>query len=294
MKVILLIITLISFNSFNLKAEERSLPFLQSIVPDKDILPLPFGISATGVYIDQPFTVILNEIKLPGLLGDINIAEDFELDRLDLVLKGFDRTYGLQFDTWVFPFLNLFVVLSKTDGKKTMTSESLKQIDKKVEDFQDLAEDLDINVGSLTSVLGNLTYTGMTYGAGAVIALGYGNFFTAVPITYTKTYVSMENILADSTIDAFILQPRFGYNINLNNYSLKPMFGGMFQYIKQEITGFVEDSEQSLTFKVEQIARYPWNLNAGISIERKKSMSLMLEAGFLKRRHIIAVLSYRF
>lgn len=294
-KLLLILILTVSGSIFSAEKEkpkyDRPLPLLTAYMDDEviDNLPLPFGISFNGTYIDQDFEI--SKIAVMGSIPD-------EFKDLELNMKGIDKNYNIKLDAWLFPFFNVFTILGYTDGYKTMDSASKSRLISAANDlaaspsippaFASLATSIPTTIGAL----GSFDYYGFTYGFGAVGVWGYRDFFISVPFSYVRTNVNlMADIELDSTITAYVLQPRVGYNWKVNkNLSLAPMIGAMYQHVKQTVSGSIG----LVGFSAEETASYNWNMTLGVDSTFYKNFTAMLEVGFINKNCVLFKLGYRF
>jgi hypothetical protein len=270
---------------------DRLFPLLTAYMDDETIkkLPLPFGVTFNGTYIDQDFEI--SKIAVMESIPD-------EFKNLELNMKGIDKNYNVKLDAWLFPFFNVFTILGYTSGYKAMDSASKTRLIDAANDlasspsippsFASLAASIPTTIGAL----GSFDYTGFTYGIGAVGVWGYRDFFISVPFSYVRTNVDLKaDIELDSTITAYVLQPRLGYSWKVNkNLSLAPMLGAMYQHVKQTVSGSIG----FVGFSAEEKASYNWNMTLGLDATFYKNFTTMIELGFINKNCVLFKLGYRF
>lgn len=167
--------------------------------------------------------------------------------------------------------------------------------------------------GDLKNLDFSLRFHGTTYGAGTVLAGGYGNWYGLMDINYTRTDF---NIL-DGHTDAFTLPPRVGYrfttpgidSLSLPSGKLGVWVGTMYQDVQQTFRGKLSDLNIQASFgglmtladqngngrfEVKQHLHSPWNLLAGASYEITRNVNVTAEVGFAKRNSVLVSAEYRF
>lgn len=184
-------------------------------------LPKPYGINF--IFVNMKQNVDINSLNLTGNLsvGKLNLGELSNFISVKSTTAKTSNTNTLvKADLWVFPFLNLYGVFGKTKGNSSAI--------------------VDINLLNkpfLKNYNFTLKYEGITYGAGAVIAGGYKNFFSVVDFNYTTTKLD----IIDGNISALIISPKFGYNFDFHNTRNSFWIGAMYQNISQTLKGDINN-----------------------------------------------------
>ena len=258
---------------------DHKLPFLAQKVIDKGYdLPLPYGIGLTYVKVDQD--ILLDNLEV-GING--REEEPFEFVAFGNPSAAND-TVQLKFDTWLFPFMNVFALLGKIDGKAPMDI---------ILDGNGMLDHLDITCPNpLCPILQDKTLTvpietkfsGKTYGIGTVLAGGWNNWFVTLPISLN--YADMDG--KDTAGIAITFTPRFGRVLNLGNKGNLALFAGG-NYLKTDLTvsGTVSTPEENLIidYTIDQINKDRWNLLLGYNWDINKRWSWTLEYdGFIGSR----------
>lgn len=225
--------------------------------------------------------------------------------------NGYQKTdvRTLRFDTWIFPFFNLYAIVGKMNGysqtkvklnkkalqtfiEKNANKDSLAIYQKGLAllNARDIAFDFKMDLDSTL------------YGGGFVLAGGVGNVFTLIDASYTQTKLSAVN----GQIDAIVISPRLGYNFTNDGVPLKIWAGGMFQDVEQHLQGYISklgidqnisaivDPENKASFVVDQHIQSPWNTLVGFTYQLAPKMNLIAEAGLGKRRSMMLSMDYRF
>ena len=145
----------------------------------------------------------------------------------------------------------------------------------------------------------DLDYDGGTYGLGATIAGGVGNWFIMSDMNYTYTDL---NIL-DGKISTFVMSPRVGYRFQTPRSETRIWIGAMYQDVQQNFSGNLMDIEfpqipgiigPDSKFDISQSLVDRWNGTVGAMFEFDKSYEVLVEVGFGDRTSAMASLGYRF
>lgn len=273
---------------------DYALPFLAQKVIDLGYeLPNPYGIGYTFAYVEQD--QFIEDLKI-GFKG----SEKIDINSVafpSVVSK--TNTHNLVFDTWIFPFFNLFGMIGKVDGTAPITF---------TVDGDGALEDLGIRCDGLRPppICGKLqggefsvdiesTISGYNYGIGGTFAAGWNNFFVAIP--FTVNFLDLD----DKSIDgnAYGIYPRGGYMFDLgSNGALSLFAGASYLYTKLEIEGIqpIPGTEEGIEYSVKQENIDKWTGILGANWDINKNFSLMAEYnGFVgTRKSFIAGLTYRF
>ena len=263
----------------------HKLPFMAQKVVDMGYdLPLPYGIGLTYAKVDQ-------DQLIDNLLAGINGRgkESFEFVTFTKVSSKND-TIQLKLDAWLFPFLNVFALLGKIDGEAPVDIDL---------DGNGMLEHLDISCSGpppndpLCLLLQDKTFTlptivssfsGNTYGIGAVLAGGWNNWFVTIPFNFS--YADMDTTNSDEVV--ITVTPRFGRVINLGSRGTLALFaGGNYLDAELTITGQVSTPEEEIVidYTVSQSNKDKWNLLLGYNWDFNKHWSWMLEYnGFIGSR----------
>lgn len=244
-------------------------------------LPKPYGINF--IFVNMKQNVDINSLNLTGNLsvGKLNLGELSNFISVKSTTAKTSNTNTLvKADLWVFPFLNLYGVFGKTKGNSSAI--------------------VDINLLNkpfLKNYNFTLKYDGITYGAGAVIAGGYKNFFSVVDFNYTTTKLD----IIDGNISALIISPKIGYNFDFHNTRNSFWIGAMYQNISQTLKGDINNvitfpkniRVPNGKFEVKESTSSPWNPSIGFRTEINKSLEFTSELSFGKRKSIIFSFGYR-
>ncbi|WP_411705322.1 hypothetical protein [Edaphovirga cremea] len=291
-------------------------------------LPLPFGVGMS--YMNMRQNIDVDSISFSGLSLPLPSggAHAIPGDMFNIAVgntREKSETETLRLDTWLFPFLNVYVVVGYTDG----SSVSQVSVDadpakytcprkgKKAGCHLDTAIASAVHAmnqsGKLQNIDFQLDFKGMTYGAGFTLAGGYKNWFTAVDTNYTRTNFD----ILDGKISALTVTPRVGYRfdtpgnetLHLAPGHLSLWVGTMYQDVQQEFRGNLSDLQMPTElvnlinlvnqddqgkFDVKQHLKSPWNVLIGTQYEVSKNFNILAEVGFSERNSFFISGEYRF
>lgn len=288
------------FNSVGEQGEDapriwdHKLPFLAQKVIDKGYdLPLPYGVGFTYANVDQA-----------QLLDSLQVGiNDREIVPFDFV--AFDNaqsessSYSLKADAWLFPFMNVYIMIGKIDGQAPMDV---------VLDGNGMLDYLDISCtgfppNPLCALLEDKTisfpieanFKGTSYGVGTTLAAGWKGWFVAVPLNYT--YADMQGSETDGA--SFTVTPRFGKTLNLGrNGNLSLFAGGNYLDTDLTVNGYTETGDGLLRFDyiIDQENKDKWNALIGFNWDINKRLSWSAEYdGFIGSRNaFITSINWRF
>lgn len=275
---------------------DRALPFLAQDVIDLGYdLPLPYGVGIAYANVTQDMLLDNLEIGFGGSAKTPVQAVSFDN------ASSKSESFQLKLDAWLFPFMNVFVLLGKVDGQAPLDA---------VIDGGTLLADLgiDCNAPGLpdpaclifegkTPILPiTANFTGNTYGVGTVLAGGWSDYFVTVPISFT--YADMEGNDTEGTI--WSVTPRVGRVFPTGNVcKLAIYLGGSYLDSDLTITGteiLPGPGGLAVDYKIDQRNKDKWSAVVGGNMDFTKRLSLAVEYhGFTgSRESIIASLSTRF
>ncbi len=230
-------------------------------------LPLPFGIIANVMFMEQDYSVKNIDLDINGI--GLNLPGSVVGGKV----RGEDLSTVMRFDAWILPFLNVYAIVGKTSGE---TSTHVL-----------------IPFGNLNlSFPFKLDYKGTTLGGGVTLAGGIRSVFFVLDLNYTETDLD----ISDSKITALVFSPRIGWHGRIGPWKGALWVGGMYQDLEQVIKGSVRVSpiQTSVKFKVKQKADRPWNMTLGMRWNITPHIDLIAEGGFVGRKQILTSIGYRF
>jgi len=259
----------------------RIVPFWGEQVREKGFdLPLPFGVGANLVLMDQGIDVR-------------NLKIGFDTPNLDLSGLSFsntrahDRANTARLDMWLLPLVNIYGIFGYINGEA----------------------ELEVNVPALSignipitdaqSHKLNIDYNGTTYGGGVTLAGGYKKFFGSLDANYTHSNIDV----ASAKIDTYTISPRLGimYDPAAVDGSFAVWVGAMYMDYKQTVTDSINLATLSpifraveLDFEIDIKNKHPWNFLFGGQWEVTKRWQFMAEGGIGDRKQLITGLFFRF
>jgi len=155
-------------------------------------LPLPFGVGANLVLMDQGIDVRNLEIGISA--PNLNVSGvTFSNTRAH------DRANTARLDMWLLPFVNIYGLFGYINGEV--------ELDVNVPAISiDLPNIGNIPISDAQTVKLSIDYNGTTYGGGLTLAGGYKNFFGSLDANYTYSNIDVAN----SEIKTFTISPRLG------------------------------------------------------------------------------------
>jgi len=260
----------------------RNLPFLAQGAIDRGYeLPKPYGLSFNYMKMNQP--LIVDSVGFHGPNGG-DVDDLVEINTSTAHQKS--ETLTLRADAWVLPFLNLYGILGYTRGS-SVAPVSLQFMPNLPPWLQPDPENFDFA----------LEFEGPTYGAGATLVGGVGNWFAMVDGNYTLTNL---NIL-DGEISSIVISPRVGYMTKYKTHAIQMWVGAMYQNVEQTFTGTLRDigiggegTLGSSKFVVDQHLEDKWNSLIGAQVGLTPHIDILMEAGFGKRNSFMLGFGYRF
>lgn len=273
---------------------DRKLPFLAQKVIDKGYdLPLPYGIGFTYASVEQE--QILTDLKV-GINGNpIRQADfvDFANARSD------SETLSLKADAWLFPFMNVFAMVGRVEGKAPVDV---------LVDGNGFLDELGIDCSSfppnplcpvledqLITLPVTANFQGTTYGFGTTLAGGWNGWFVTLPINWT--YADMDRSQTDGA--SFTATPRVGRVINMGrNGNLALFVGGNYLETDLTVDGTAQTPGGEIVFDyiIDQENKDKWNALLGFNWDINKRLSWSAEYnGFTGSRDaFISSLSWKY
>ena len=253
----------------------HKLPFLAQKVEDMGYdLPLPYGVGVTFATVDQD--QILDSLEV-GING--RDKEPFDFVAFDNA-KSESDSWSIKADAWLFPFMNVFVMLGGVDGSAPLDV---------LIDGNGMLDQLEITCGGfppnpLCAILEDQTFLlpieagfeGYTYGVGTVLAGGWNNWFVTLPINFT--HADMDG--KDTEGQVFTVTPRFGRAFNLGrNGNLAVFVGGNWLKSDLTVSGTVSTPDDLLVidYTIDQKNKDRWNALVGFNWDINKRLSWAAE-----------------
>lgn len=233
-------------------------------------LPLPFGVSASWITIDQ-------SMQASDLALVVN-GDNHSLSRIGINnMEAESTNMSLRFDVWLLPFLNFYGIVGETDGKFSGTV------------------DIPLIPGVINpsvSVPFDIDYDGASVGAGTTIAGGYKDFFGVLDINYTET--DLDFVLDKA--EALTTSVRLGWNGKINQWNGGFWVGAMHQDIDQRWRfPLIMQSGLDVIAEVDTEADQSINYLLGARWNIVQEVEVMMEyGGFADRKQLLVSANYRF
>jgi hypothetical protein len=248
-------------------------------------LPLPFGMGANFVYMDQGIDI--RNLKVD--IGDTNV--DISGIRFSDT-NAHDAAATARLDLWLLPFANVSGIFGYINGEAELDV-NIPSI------FVNLPVigPVPINDPQITNL--NIDYNGTTYGGGVTLAGGYKNFFGSLDVNYTQSNIDV----VDGQIETLTASPRFGVLVETDAIpgTLAFWVGAMYMDYKQTVTDDINIREfdprlpsVDIDFEIDIKNEEPWNFLFGGQWEITQRWQMMAEGGLGNRRHIILGGFFRF
>ena len=250
-------------------------------------LPRPIGVNAFVHFQSQ--TLKLNDIKVGfngGELRDVSSLVNFDASSVPQT----SQIENFRADVWIFPFLNLSAMVgtgkNRLDGKIYLSDELISTLEKYGWligiDKDDVPEFIPIQ-SELTSI---------TYGGGATLAGGIGNF--NLSLTYQIAWASVLEV--NTKKFAQVINPSIGYRLPTSGVNI--MAGAQGQFYNTLTAGSIklpnpDGPNNSLDFAV-NFKPIVWNFIAGVYAPVTDHFDISIQSGWGQRRSLTAVLGYRF
>jgi hypothetical protein len=277
----------------------RALPFLAQQVIDLGFdLPNPYGVSLIGARIRQ-------DLVLQDLEVSINDGAREPIPWIDFGTPSAEQsTVQAKLDAWVFPFMNVYAIVGKIDGRANLElgvpgDELLEFFGLGVLCNPPIGQPADICRRTLTT-RARPKYDGTNVGVGINLAMGWNRFFVTIPMTYVWSDVN----LVDTTIEALNISPHIGVTGDVGEMGVIAAFvgatyldaqidlTGTFSFDTSGVPGLGETT--TLDFKLNQRNKDKWNYLVGANWDVSKHWSVMIEAGVGgSRENLIAGFTYR-
>jgi hypothetical protein len=283
---------------------DRKLPFMAQQVIDLGFeLPNPYGAGGIFAHVEQ-------EIVLSDLRVAINNGPKESIEFVDFGRSFVENnTVQARMDAWILPFLNLYGIVGKFDGEGEVPlgipgDELLKYL------LPEVGQSCDRPPGSplrpqicdkIITTTAFPNYVGYNIGIGITLAMGWRNYFVAIPMTYVVTDVD----IVDTNIDTLQVSPRIGFTIDTQDRGQFAFYaGGSWMEVELDLTGRITlptsefpefDEDVTIDFAINQVNADAWNYVAGFNWDMSSTWAVQAEIGFGgSRDHFITSLTYRF
>lgn len=273
---------------------DHKMPFFAQKVIDKGYdLPLPYGLKVSYVTVDQ-------DQLLDSLWVGIGGGEQVPIDFVEFENASSKSDTGqLIFDTWVFPFMNVFALMGKIDGNAPMDVlvDGNGWLDALGIDCSKpgnlvpcgLLEDKEITLPI------DAQFSGNNYGIGINLAGGWHSFFFTLPMTLV--YADMDGNDTDGTV--FTASPRVGKVFNMGSKGNLALYvGGSYLDSDLTVSGtqLIPGTDFGIDYTIDQRNKDPWAAVVGANWDINNRWALQAEYnGFTGSRETwMGSLTWRF
>ena len=248
-------------------------------------LPLPFGVGANLVYMEQGIEV--RNLKVD--IGDTNVdvsGVSFSDESVH------DAAATARLDLWLLPFANVYGIFGYINGEAELDV----NIPALVVDLPIIGP---VPITDPKTVNFNIDYNGTTYGGGVTLAGGYRNFFGSLDVNYTESTVDV----IDGKIKTYTASPRLGVLVDPGALAgtLAFWIGAMYMDYKQTVSDDINLRELdprlpsvNIDFEIDVKNEKHWNFLFGGQWEITKRWQVMAEGGVGNRQQIILGGFFRF
>ena len=262
---------------------DHKMPFMAQKVIDKGYdLPLPYGFKLSYVNVDQ-------DQVLTNLYVGFNGSQKEYLDWVDFDnASSKSDSVQLIFDTWIFPFLNVFAILGHVEGKAPVDvyidgNGFLDQLEIDCSKPGNIAAcKLLQDQNFLLPITAN--FSGTNYGIGLNLAGGWKGFFFTLPVSWVRA--DMDDTNTNGPVIS--ASPRAGKVFNLGDRGNLALYAGG-SYLKSDlhVDGVfpVEALDLTIDYEIDQENKDKWNLVLGANWDISRRWSIQAEYnGFIGSR----------
>lgn len=247
------------------------LPFLKEMAEARGAtLPLPLGVSVVNTQLERKIGV--GDIRI-GLGG----APPEKAERFSVAnsTASSSTTIG-RLDAWLLPCLNVYGIAGHTRSETTVQAT--------VDGFP--------TPGSPSITLPiDVVLNGSTYGGGVTAAVGAGDYFALLDVTYTKT--DFDSLASE--LSALVIAPRFGRKLDGRWYKGEVHIGVMYQDTAQTVNVVLDQPVLGeIQVAIDQYEPDPWNFLIGTLWAIDERLHLVVEGGFGGRKYLISGAILRF
>jgi hypothetical protein len=248
-------------------------------------LPLPFGVGANLVFMDQGIGIRNLKIDIGGRNIDTSGVTFSNA-------SAHDSATTARLDLWLLPFANVYGIFGYINGEAELdVNLPALVVDLPVIGPTPITDPKKINF--------NTDYNGTSVGGGLTLAGGYKEFFGSLDVNYTHSTIDV----VDGEIKTLTVSPRIGVLVDpaAIKGSLAFWVGAMYMDYKQTVTDDINLRELDpgfpsveIEFEIDIKNEERWNYLFGGQWEITKRLQVMAEGGMGNRRHLILGAFFRF
>lgn len=250
-------------------------------------LPRAIGVNVFMHFQSQ--TLKLNDIQVGfngGELRDVSSLVNFDASSVPQS----SQVESFRADVWVFPFLNISAMVGKGQNRldgQIFLSDELKDALQKYGWLIGIDKD---DVPDYFPIRSELT--SVTYGGGATLGGGVGNF--NLSLTYQIVWAKVLEVNTNKF--AQVINPAVGYRFPASGVNI--MAGAQGQFYNTLTAGSIKlpnpnGNNNSLDFAV-NFKPINWNFIAGVYAPVSDHFDISIQTGWGARRSLTAILGYRF
>ncbi|MEM1154406.1 MAG: hypothetical protein AAGI44_09700 [Pseudomonadota bacterium] len=247
--------------------QNRILPLFRKRAIERGIvLPWPYGVSVVGLYANEPIKLDSLKLKLPN--GET--IDPGEFSNLIQAKKTEIKNVSLRADFWLFPFLNLYGLIGKTEADLGFK----------------IIGDLDRNFDQGRNA----------YVLGTQLVYGYGVLFGMIDFRYSQTDFTLSTDGAQNYTTIF----RFGWNGTFRGVRGNLWIGALQQKIDLRLDvnasqfPVIPPPFDQAEVEIEMSSTTGFTPSIGTRWDIGKHWDIVGEFSFGDRDYAQAVLSYRF
>lgn len=246
-------------------------------------LPLPLGVTANAFAARHNFAV--PRVTLGGAGGGLlDVGPLVRVKNADIT----ETAWTARFDTWVFPFLNVYALAGYVDGRAVI------ELRPTLLPVAPAKFDID------------LKFEGPTVGVGGTLAAGFKPIagrdtivFGLADLNVTRTFLDFNRVVAAlDPVDVVVFSPRLGLRERILEHSpFGPVHasvwgGAMYQDVQELMTGRL--SVLDVDFRANVSAVNPWSTIIGGRVELGENTVFTVEVGLGDRRSLMFECALRF
>jgi hypothetical protein len=267
-------------------------------------LPFPFGISSSFFYAQR-------DVRVDSIDVDVNHFS-LDVEKFAAVdVRSTEWNWSMRFDTWVFPFLNLYLLggytrqhtavkisVQKSDlipgAASILSPRSTGHSSAATMTGQDFApKNIDVDI--------DLDLDGYTIGGGATLVGGYKQYFAVLDTNYTFTDLEGDfkkrGYPFDQQVLALLVSARVGFRSTIGPTRLSSWIGGTYWGVAQTIDGTINvPNLGTVDFTVKESPESSFSMHIGTHVEVSQSFNLLFDMGsnFSDLFSVTPVIMYRF
>jgi len=236
-------------------------------------LPAPFGVSVTTIGMQRELEVVDVSVSLPGQPPQsISERADFKIENQTVLSMA-------RVDHWVLPFLNIYLLVGETRTETSLRTRF----------------DVQPPVGAPipVEIEQNSKVDGFSYGGGATIVVGYGDWFVMTDANYARSDLDA----FEESIDAWFLSSRVGWQFS-NPRTQVRLWGGVGYLASSRDLQIVIDvpiiGPTVVDVEQQPVDPVTYQFGGNLGIDRTWDVMIELGTNFDDATMLILSIGYRF